>query len=238
MEFSYTGLSFLAPARITFRYMLEGFDKNWIDAGTRREAFYTNLPPGTFRFRVTACNVRRRLQRSGQRRGFHAGSRITISGSGFCRCRGADRALASWLAYQLRIRRLREQFNLILAERSRIARELHDTLIQGFSGITMEMQALAARLRVARGTRARSTTSFRTPANCLRETRRSRRGLAQRANRDLGSWRPAIEQAARQITETKDVRLKLKLEKRLDRSCPPTWNTTCCASRRKRCRIR
>ena len=57
LEFHYTGLSFLAPTRITFRYMLDGYDKNWIDAGTRREAFYTNLPPGNFRFRVTACNV-------------------------------------------------------------------------------------------------------------------------------------------------------------------------------------
>ena len=56
--------------------------------------------------------------------------------------------------YRLRIRRLREQFNLILAERNRIARELHDTLIQGFSGMTMEMQALAARLPAAENRRA------------------------------------------------------------------------------------
>ncbi len=54
LELRYTGLSFLAPGRITFRYMLEGFDKDWINAGTRREAYYTNLPPGTFHFRVTA----------------------------------------------------------------------------------------------------------------------------------------------------------------------------------------
>ena len=57
LEFGYTGLSYLLPNRITFRYILEGFDKDWIDAGTRREAFYTNLPPGQFRFRVTACGV-------------------------------------------------------------------------------------------------------------------------------------------------------------------------------------
>ena len=47
LDFSYTGLSFLLPNRITFRYMLEGYDKTWIEAGTRREAFYTNLPPET-----------------------------------------------------------------------------------------------------------------------------------------------------------------------------------------------
>src|SRR5262249_56735485 len=50
------GLSFVAPTRITFRYMLEGFDKTWVAAGPRRQAFYTNLPHGRFQFRVIACN--------------------------------------------------------------------------------------------------------------------------------------------------------------------------------------
>ncbi len=46
LAFSYTGLSFRSPTHISFRYKLEGFDNDWINAGTRREAFYTNLPPG------------------------------------------------------------------------------------------------------------------------------------------------------------------------------------------------
>ena len=57
MEFNYAGLAYYLPTRLRFRYMLEGYDKDWIDAGNRREAFYTNLPPGPFRFRVTACNA-------------------------------------------------------------------------------------------------------------------------------------------------------------------------------------
>lgn len=55
-EIHYTGLSFLAPGRMRFRYRLEGFDKAWVEAATRRTAYYTNLPPGTYRFQVTACN--------------------------------------------------------------------------------------------------------------------------------------------------------------------------------------
>jgi len=56
IEFHYTGLSLLAPQKVYFKYQLEGFDKEWVNAGTRRAAYYTNLPPGPYRFRVTACN--------------------------------------------------------------------------------------------------------------------------------------------------------------------------------------
>jgi PAS domain S-box-containing protein len=56
LEFEFAALSFIAPEKIRFRYRLEGFDKEWTDAGSRRAAYYTNLPPGTYRFRVKACN--------------------------------------------------------------------------------------------------------------------------------------------------------------------------------------
>jgi signal transduction histidine kinase/ligand-binding sensor domain-containing protein len=56
LDFQFTGLSFEAPEKIRFRYMLEGFDKEWTDAGTRRAAYYTNIPPGHYRFRVMASN--------------------------------------------------------------------------------------------------------------------------------------------------------------------------------------
>jgi ligand-binding sensor domain-containing protein/signal transduction histidine kinase/CheY-like chemotaxis protein len=55
-EFHYTGLSLLVPKRSHFRYRLEGLDKDWVDAGTRRTAYYTGLPPGSYTFRVIASN--------------------------------------------------------------------------------------------------------------------------------------------------------------------------------------
>ncbi|MBN2383896.1 diguanylate cyclase [bacterium] len=55
-EFHYAGLSFYAPEQVTYRYMLEGFDRNWVEAGVRRDAYYTNIPPGHYRFAVTARN--------------------------------------------------------------------------------------------------------------------------------------------------------------------------------------
>jgi signal transduction histidine kinase len=112
--------------------------------------------------------------------------------------------------YRLRIRDFKAQFDMILGERSRIARELHDTLIQGFSGVTMEMQALCAKLS---SPEERSTLQeiVQDAARSLREARRSVAGLrgAAGAQSGLGS---AIAQAARQITEAKDIRLKLELE--------------------------
>jgi signal transduction histidine kinase/CheY-like chemotaxis protein len=56
IEFHYTALSFLFPERVRFRFILDGFDREWVDAGARRVAYYTNLPPGSYRFRVAASN--------------------------------------------------------------------------------------------------------------------------------------------------------------------------------------
>ena len=213
IEFNYAGLAYYLPTRLRFRYMLEGFDRNWIDAGTRREAFYTNLPPGRFRFRVTACNADGVCTEQGAAVAFSLAPHF-YQHIWFWPLVAAAISGLGWLAYQLRIRRLRERYDLILAERSRIARELHDTLIQGFSGITMAMQALAGRLRSSPD-RETLEDIIRDAATCLRETRQSVAGL--RAGRDAESGlTAAIGSAAREITDTKDVRLKLKL----DRSTP------------------
>jgi signal transduction histidine kinase len=110
--------------------------------------------------------------------------------------------------YQLRIRRLREEFELILAERGRIARELHDTLIQGFSGITMAMQALAWRLPSS-SERKTLEAIVADASDAMRDARRSLAGLRRR---DLPSGlAAAVADTARQLTEDKDLRLRLNL---------------------------
>jgi signal transduction histidine kinase len=108
----------------------------------------------------------------------------------------------------LRIRRLRDQFALILAERSRIARELHDTLIQGFSGITMAMQALAARLP-ASGDRQTLEHIVADAGASLREARRSLSGLRSQSEGGLGE---ALAEMSHQLTETRGVRVRVNLE--------------------------
>jgi len=211
IEFRYTGLSYRLPGRITFRHKLDGFDKNWIDAGTRREAYYANLPPGKYRFRVTACNVDGTCNDTGSTVAFALAPHY-YQRAWFWPLVAVALGLAAWLIYQVRIRALKAHFRIILAERNRIARELHDTLIQGFSGVTMQIQALAARWP---GSEERKVLEdiIQDAGTSLREARRSVAGLRSPSGTKSG-LSSAIEQAARQITEAGDVRLQLDLDER------------------------
>jgi signal transduction histidine kinase/ligand-binding sensor domain-containing protein len=216
VEFGYTGVSFVAPARVTFRYKLDGFDDAWIEAGARRQAFYTNLPPGHFRFRAAACTPDGACSESPAAVAFVILPRFYQRAWFLPACLAAL-AFAGWGVYQLRIRRLKEHFDLILAERGRIARELHDTLLQGFAGITMAIQAVASRLPPTRE-RAALDDIVRDAGTALSEARRSLSGL--RRDGSSSGFAAAVAQAARQLTESGDVRLKLSLDDR-HRTLPP-----------------
>ncbi|MGE5192104.1 MAG: two-component regulator propeller domain-containing protein, partial [Deltaproteobacteria bacterium] len=210
LYFRYTALSYASPTRITFRHRLEGFDRDWVDAGSRREAFYTNLPPGKYSFRVSAANRDGPWNETGQPVAFAIEPRFYQT-RWFIPAVVAGVALAGWIASRLRILQVKARMNAVLAERSRIARELHDTLIQGFSGVTMQMQGLAARLRHS-PERKMLEEIVQDAGHCLSEARRSVGGLRTAAGR--GADHPtglaaAVAQAARQLTETRDVRLVL-----------------------------
>lgn len=211
IEFRYAGLSFLLPEGTRFRYKLEGYDTDWVEAGTRREAFYTNLPPGSYRFQVVACAPGVGCNQEPAAVVFSLAPSL-YQRAWFWPLVAAVVALAGWVGYKLHVRRLRERYDLILAERSRIARELHDTLIQGFSGITMALQAFAGRIRSPED-RAVLDDIIQDAATCLRETRQSVAGLRAAPGPHSG-LASAISRAVREITETKDVRLKLDLDER------------------------
>src|SRR5262249_3534782 len=122
---------------------------------------------------------------------------------------------AAFAAYRLRIRAIKGRLNAIVAERSRIARELHDTLLQGFSGVTMEMQALSARLPES-AERWTLVEIIRDAANCMKEARRSVAGIRRGASDGDGAGLAiAVGEAARHLTETRDVKLQLDLEETL-----------------------
>lgn len=209
LEFHYTALSFFAPTAITFRYILDGFDTTWTDASTRRVAYYTNLPPGDFRFRVRACNSDGICNETGSSVAFRLEHQF-YQRTWFIPLCAVLFALATWLIWQWRVRHLRQQFELVLSERGRIARELHDTLIQGFSGVTMGMQAVSTGLPPSEE-RSRLQELIHDAAHCMKQARQTIAGLrgVPAANSE---FRDAIAQMARQITKATTINLDLQLE--------------------------
>ena len=146
LTISYAALSLRMPERVQVRYRLEGHDEGWVDPGRRRQAFYTNLAPGEYRFRVIAANEDGVWNRQGATLAFTIPPAFLQSIWFKLLCAVAIAAIC-WVVYSLRLRqvtaRLHESFTIRSAERERIARELHDTLLQGFQAITLRFQALA-----------------------------------------------------------------------------------------------
>jgi ligand-binding sensor domain-containing protein/two-component sensor histidine kinase len=142
----YTAFTFTDPNRVRFRYRLQGYDSRWKDAEGRRRAFFSNLAPGRYRFEVIACNDGELWNEAGsalefsvppavyQMLWFRLASGVALLGLG-------------WLGYCIRLQRMRAQIHLLfeerLQERTRIARELHDTLLQNISGFALQIEALA-----------------------------------------------------------------------------------------------
>ena len=137
MEIDYTALSFTVPQRVQFRYRLEGYDKDWETVGTRRQAFYNNLKPGTYRFTVLASN------NSGVWNQVGSSIAFTVEPAWFqtrwfaAVCVLLAAAILYGL-YWLRVRQVRQrlqlQYETRLEERTRVARDLHDTLLQTIQG--------------------------------------------------------------------------------------------------------
>jgi signal transduction histidine kinase/ligand-binding sensor domain-containing protein len=151
LEINYTALSLAIPERVMFRYKLEGVDADWQDVGTRRQAFYTHLPPGNFRFRVIACNNDGVWNETGATLGIVIKPAFYQTWWFVALVVLAAVALLGW-AIRLRIHsithQLQERLAERLAERERIARELHDTLLQSLFGLTLRFHTAANRLPV------------------------------------------------------------------------------------------
>lgn len=146
IEIDYAALSFANPRQVGVRYRLEGFDSTWRDPGTRRQAFYTSLPPGKYRFRVIAANDDGVWNRSGAAVAFEIPPTF-VQSRGFIALCIALGLLLLWSSYRLRLAhmasRIRIRLEARLGERERIARDLHDTLLQGIQGLIWRFQAAA-----------------------------------------------------------------------------------------------
>ena len=144
LEFEYTALNLRGAEATRFRYRLDGYDADWVDARTQRRAAYRNLRPGDYRFQVIAQGPEGVWKQTGTSFAFRVAPvfwrtwwfQVSMAALGLS-------LLAAF--YELRVRRLTRQFNVGLearvGERTRIARELHDTLLQSFQGVLIHFQA-------------------------------------------------------------------------------------------------
>jgi signal transduction histidine kinase/ligand-binding sensor domain-containing protein len=140
LEFDFTPIRLRSQAGLRFRYFLDGFDRDWSAATPARTAGYTNLPSGRYRFRV---------------RTFEVGDPLAVSEASievaqlpffyrtwwFIALCVLLVAFLIYGVYQYRVRQVRARFEAVLAERSRVAREMHDTVIQGCTGVSALLEA-------------------------------------------------------------------------------------------------
>ncbi|HEX8637283.1 MAG TPA: triple tyrosine motif-containing protein, partial [Pyrinomonadaceae bacterium] len=137
LQIDYTALSYAVPQKVNFRYRLEGHEENWHDPGTRRQAFYNDLAPGQYRFRVIATGGDGIWNETGATLDF-AIEPAWYQTTAFRLLCLLLAGLLVWSLYRLRIRQISKvinaRFDERLAERTRLARELHDTFLQTIQG--------------------------------------------------------------------------------------------------------
>jgi ligand-binding sensor domain-containing protein/signal transduction histidine kinase len=192
IRFQFAALNYDSPQKNQYAYKLEGFDQDWqhTDAG-RRFATYTNLDPGHYTFRVKASNNDGVWNEQG------VALHLTILPPWWktnwfrALCAMAFFGLL-WAAYQFRVRQLRDEFEMTLearvGERTRIARELHDTLLQSFHGLLLQLQTVSLLLRDRpMEAREKLDSTIEQAAQAITEGRDAVQGLRESAaqNNDL-----------------------------------------------------
>jgi ligand-binding sensor domain-containing protein/signal transduction histidine kinase len=146
LEVAFAPILLRSQDEVRFRYKLEGFDANWIDSAARRVATYTNLPPGKYRFQVAAFEGDNSL-------GTSEASLTIIQKPLFYRTPWFIAICVVFLAalilgvYRFRLWQMKMRFEAVLDERGRLAREMHDTVIQGCASVSALIEALSSLLK-------------------------------------------------------------------------------------------
>lgn len=195
----------LSSSRHRYRYMLDGFDLGWIDAGLSRQAVYTNLAPGSYRFRVTAGSADGRWSESSTTWKF-------VLEPAFTQTRWFYGALALavlaavLIGWRIRVAELRRRFALVLGERARMAGEIHDTLLQSLAGLELEVDDIASQLHpTEQRTRGRLDRVRRNIQRYIGEARQSIWDLRTLGDRDLAM---ALRETGGQLAGSNGLRFQ------------------------------
>jgi signal transduction histidine kinase/ligand-binding sensor domain-containing protein len=173
LEIDYTAPELTSPLKTRFRYRLEGLDADWVDAGTRREALYTNLQPRDYTFRLAVSQDDGRWSETEATWSFTLRPRF-FQTWWFVALMAMTTVAVLWGAWEIRVRQLRRQFALVLGERVRLSRELHDTLLQSLVGVALEFDAVSKSIDSSpAAARARVIKIREQVEEYIREARRS-----------------------------------------------------------------
>ena len=240
----YTALSLVDPDKVRFRYKLEGQDPEWREVLNIRRVQYSNLAPGSYRFRVTAANNSGVWNQEGASLDFSIAPAYWQTNWFRALCVAAF-LLVLWALYQLRLRQIAKAFNARLeervAERTRIARDLHDTLLQSFQGLLLRFQTVRELLRTRPAEAEKSSRArlIRRRRLSPRDGRPCRDCVARRSRPMIWPWPSGLwEKSSRPnqaITLRSDCRWRWKAHRGLyTRSCV----TRSIGSRARRCAMR
>jgi signal transduction histidine kinase/ligand-binding sensor domain-containing protein len=214
VEFHFAGVTLLESRKVAHRYRLDGFDQRWVDAGTRRAAYYTNLPPGNYRFRVQARNADGVWNDGGDSVELVLAPHLyqTVWFYGLVILAIAAIVLS---AHRAHVGRVRAEYRAVLAERARVARELHDSLLQGMSAVAMQIYGLRKRLVRSAPPRPPETIARdlegieEVVAAGLEETRRFVWNLRDPSERPLPA---AVRHLVDRLTATSSVEVRVEVE--------------------------
>ena len=216
LQIDYTALSLAAPEKVRFRYKLEGWDRDWQDAGTRRQAFYGNLPPRDYRFRVTACNNSGVWNEAGTFLDFSVAPAYYQTTWFRLACVALFAALLAAL-YRLRLRQVTQRMRLRmegrLEERERIARDLHDTLLQSVQGLILKFDAVGRQIPSDEPARKAIEQTLDHADRVLAEGRDRVRNLRS-ALASQGDLCAAFQRLAEEAPRDRPVRFKTVVEGR------------------------
>ena len=143
LQIGYAAVRLRSQERLRFRYKLESFDRDWTEALQRRVAFYTNLPPGEYRFRVQAFDMNTPESVTEAALAIEWRAHFYRTPWFFAVCAGLILS-CGLAAYRLRLRQVHARFRAVLEERNRVAREMHDTVIQGCASVSALLEAVVA----------------------------------------------------------------------------------------------
>jgi len=214
ITFAYTGLSLAIPERVRFRYFLDSFDRTWSSPVAEREAVYTNLGPGSYRFRVVASNS------YGEWNG--AESTLTFEvAPAFWQTWWFRSSLVIFAAftalffYRLHMYRVTEQLNVRfeerLAERMRIAQELHDTLLQGFLSASMQLHVAEDQLPESSPAKPLVGRVLELMKDGIEESRHALRGLRSPSN-TAGELHQAFSRVPEELGSAQTVHFQVIVE--------------------------